>query len=150
LTRTEGNAGTFPSVTYDTDNFFVFSDCTLTAFGSARPIESFTLTIDNALDKERFRNNVTAQSLQPLDCKVTLEAVVPYASASDLIGTADAGAVGSLVVTDGTTTYTFDFGNLKATPEEEPDVGGREETLLTAHFESFRSGSNKQIKVTKT
>lgn len=151
-TETVGNAGTFPSITagIDTGNMFIFSDCTLTLASSARKFSSFTLRLDNVLDTERFNNSITRAEIAAQDRRVTLEVDVPYTSDNtDLYDQAIAGAAGSLAISDGTDTYTFDFGNCKV-PAESPVVGGRSEIQLPLRVNCYRDGATNELKVTKT
>lgn len=149
-TETVGNAGTFPALTLDTDNFFVFSDITLTLASSARKVQSFTLTMDNALDAERFNNSITRAEIAAMDRSVTLECSVPYTSDnSDLYDQAVAGAAGSLAISDGSTTYTIAFGNVKA-PAESPTVPGRSEILLPLRLDCYSTDAASECKFTKT
>lgn len=151
-TEAVGNAGTFPAITagIDTGNMFIFSDCTLTLAGAARKFSSFTLRLDNVLDTERFNNSLTREQIAAQDRRVTLEVDVPYTSDnSALHDAAIAGAAGSLAVSDGSVTYTFDFGNCKI-PAESPVVAGRAEIQLPLRVNCYRDGANNELLVTKT
>lgn len=146
-----GAAGSFPAITLNTDNFFVFSDLTLTLESSARKFRSFTLTIDNLLDDERRNNALSPTEISAQDRAVQLTVDAPYTSDNtDLHGAAIAGAAGSLVFTDGTDTYTVDFGNCKI-PEDGPTVDGKSEIQLPLTVDCLKSGtSDSEIKFTKT
>lgn len=146
-----GDAGTFPAVTLNTDNFFVFSDLTLTLNSTARKFRAFTLTIDNLLDDERRNNALSPTEISAQDRAVQLTVDAPYTSDNeDLLGAAIAGAAGSLVMNDGTDTYTFDFGNCKI-PSDGPTVDGKTEIQLPITVDCLKSGtSDSEIKVTKS
>lgn len=149
-TETVGNAGTAASLSLPTDNIFVFSDIVLTLESAAREVSDFTLTIDNLLDADRYMNSLTRDEIYPLDREVTLACTVPYTTANTaLYDAAIAGAAGSLVIADGSTTYTIDFANLKI-PAESPEVPGKEEINLALNLASYADDSNSECKFTKT
>lgn len=148
--ETVGAAGSFPSLAIACENMFVFSDVQLILNSVAREMSSFALTMDNRIDGERFMNSLTRTELPALDRIVTLECRVPYTNDNtDLYDLAIGGIPGSLVVSDGTTTYTFAFANLKA-PAESPVVDGRTEVGLTLRFQAFRDDAASECKVTKS
>lgn len=149
-TESEGNAGTFPSITIDTDGMFVFSDVTLTIDSTAREVQSFSLVIDNLVDTGRYINSTTRSEIAAQDRQVTLDCVFPYtATNADLYDIAIAGVDGALAISDGSTTYTFDFGDMKAAAQG-PDVGGKSEILLPVTFDCYKTGSDSEVKVTKS
>ena len=144
-------AGGFPALTLDTENFFIFSDLTLTLQSTARKFRQFTLTIDNMLDVNRYNNSLTRTEIATQDLEVTLSVDVPYtADNTDLEDQAIAGAAGILVVTDAVTTYTFDFANVKS-ESEGPDNPGRSEIFLPLNnMTCYATAANSAVKVTKT
>jgi len=143
-------AGGFPSLTLDTDNHFILSDCTLTLQSSARKFASFELVIDNLIAADRQLNSVTREELSAQDRAVSLTVSAPYTVNNvDLYDQAIAGAAGILAISDGTTTYTFDFGNVKV-PAESPVVSGKTEIMLPLTMDCFKSGANAEILCTKT
>jgi len=149
--ETIGNAGTAPALTLDTDNFFIFSDLTLTLQSTARKFRQFTLVIDNMLDVNRFNNSLTRTEIATQDMEVTLSVEAPYTvDNTDLEDQAIAGAAGILVVTDAVTTYTFDFANVKS-ESEGPDNPGRSEIFLPLNnMTCYATAANSAVKVTKT
>lgn len=149
-TESIGNAGTFPSLTIDTGNMYVFSDLTLTLNAVATEVASFSLTIDNMLDTGRFMNSITRAEIPAQDRQVTLAVQVPYTTTNvGLHDIAIAGIDGSLVMNNGTSTYTWDFGNLKS-PANSPVVGAKNEIMLSLAFDCYKSGSDNEVKVTKS
>jgi hypothetical protein len=147
-TETEGNSGTFPTLSIPTDNFFVFSGITLTLNSVAYQPERFRLTIDNMLDGDRFLNSLTRTAIVPKDRIVTLETSLMFGDSNALYDVAVTGYAGSLAITDGTTTYTIAFGNLKA-PAVGVDIPGRDELKLPLAYQSFHNGTNSECKFTK-
>ncbi|MFQ5495930.1 MAG: phage tail tube protein [Phycisphaerae bacterium] len=149
-TETETAAGSFPSITLPTDNMFVFSDITLTLEGSARTIDEFTLTINNMLQDDLYRNSVSRIEIPPQDREVTLAVTLPYDTDNvDLYNAAVAGAAGILVMNDGTTTYTVNIANCKI-PADSPNVAGKGEIPLQLTVNCFGDGTNSECKWTKT
>jgi hypothetical protein len=149
-TETEGNAGTFPSITIPTDNFFIFSDLTLTLGGSARKFGSFSLTWDNLVDADRYNNSLTRAEIAGMDRAVSMSVGTPYTTDNaDLYNIAVAGAAASLVMADGTTTYTFDVANAKI-PDEGPELSGKAEIMLPLTVNCFADDTNPELKITKT
>lgn len=148
--RTVGNSGTFPALTLPTDNIFIFSDLTFT-YSTARSFRGFSLTLDNFVDGDRYFNSQVRQEMVPHDRQVTLSMMGPFDSGtSDLLDYAVAGSAASLVMTDGSTTYTFDFANMKYETDD-PVVEGKSEIMMPMErFTSFHDGSNSELKVTKT
>lgn len=150
-TQSTGNAGTFPALTLPTDNFFVFSDLTLTLESVSRKFRDFTLTIDNLLDADRWHNSLTRAEIAAQDRLVQLSVNLPYTSDNeDLFDAAIAGAAGQLVMTDGTTTYTIDIANAKV-PTEGPEVPGRgQEIRMPLVVDCFHDGTDSECKWTKS
>ena len=135
---------------------FVLADCTLTYGATAYKMQSFTLSIDNALDPNQYENSLTPTRFESQDLIVQLS--VQTAFRSDTLALYDAalaGAEASLAITDGTTTYSFNFGNLKYMGGG-PTVPGRGRINQALTFEALRktniltATADNQIHVTKT
>lgn len=149
-TESIGNAGTFPSLTIDTGNMYVFSDLTLTLNSVVTEVSSFALTIDNLLDTGRYMNSVTRAEIPAQDRQVTLTCEVPYTTTNvALHDIAIAGISGSLAMNNGSSTYTYAFGNLKS-PANSPVVGAKNEIMLSLAFDVYKSGANNEVRVTKS
>lgn len=149
-TETESNAGTFPSLSLPTDNIFVFSDITLTLEGSARTIDDFSLTINNMLSAELYRNSLSRIEIPPEDREVTLAVTLPYDTDNvDLYNLAIAGAAMTLAMTDGVTTYTIAAANAKI-PADSPNVPGKGEVPLSLAVALYSDAANSECKWTKT
>lgn len=137
-------------------NAFVFSDCTLTYNSTAYKMQSFRLAIDNALDQNQYENSLTPTRFETQDLGVQL--TVQTAFRSDTLALYDAalaGAEASLAVTDGTTTYTFHFGNLKYMAGG-PTVPGRGRINQSLTFEAMRKANtttnadDNQLRIVKS
>jgi len=148
--ETETASGGFPALSLPTDDIFVFSDITLTLEGSARTIEDFTLTINNMLATELYRNSISRSEIPPQDREVVLAVTLPYdADNADLYNAAIAGAALTLVISDGSTTYTIAAANAKI-PADSPNVPGKSEIPLSITVNLFGDGTNSECKFTKT
>lgn len=146
-----GAAASFPSLTLPTDNMFVFSDIVLTLGAAAREIDDFTLTIENMLLAELYRNSLTRVEIPIADRLVTLACTVPYTSTNeDLYDAAIAGAAATLVISDGSTTYTIAAANAKI-PADAPEVPAiNSEISLPLTVNLFADATDSECKVTKS
>ncbi len=151
--RTESvpTATAFPAaVPFDSASYYVLSDCVLTILSAARKFSQFELTIDNVLDTTRFHNSLTRAQIPAQNRMVQLSANFPYTSDNaDLYQAAIAGAAGSLVIADGSDTYTIAFGNLKVN-NKGPEIAGKTEIRLPLVYDAFASATAASIKFTKT
>jgi hypothetical protein len=149
-TETVTNAGTFPEITPPTDGIFVFSDIVLTLDGTPREVDEFSLTINNLLSTELYRNAISREEIPAADREVTLSATLPYDTANvDLYDAAIAGAAGSLVFSDGSDTYTFILANVKI-PAVSPNVSAKDDIPLAINANIFAEGDTLEIDWTKT
>lgn len=149
-TETMANAGTFPSLAIPTDNFFVFSDLTATIGGTARKFGSFNLSCDNLVDPDRYLNALTRTEIAGMDRMVQLQLGTPYTTDNtDLVQAAIAGAAASIVLTDGSSTYTFAIANAKI-PSVGPDVEGKQEIQSPISVMCYNDGTDPELKVTKS
>ena len=153
--ETIANAGTFPSLTIDTDVPLIFHQGVLTLHSTAILFDQFTLTIENGVEA-RFENSQTAVALVETDRVVTLETSVPYTadSGSDgvtVYGNDVAGTVasGSLVFTPASgRTVTFSMNSLRPTTRS-PNVPGRnQEIRLPLSYQAMKTSTTAEISVT--
>lgn len=149
--ETVGAAGSFPALTLPTDNIFVCSDITLTLEGASRQFNQATLTIDNFLLADLWRNSLTRPEIEPGDRQVQLTVEAPYSSNnSALYDAAIAGAAASLAFSDGSTTYTFAAANAKI-PADGAEVPGRGgELVLPLTVDWYSDATTSECKCTKT
>ena len=128
---------------------FTFADATLTYDSTAYELQSFRLRIDNAFDGQQYENAITPTRFEAQDAIVTLEAQCAFRSDTlALYRAAVAGATATLVITDGTTTYTFTFGNLKI-PNGAPTVPATGRINMPLQMEAFRTAAAQQLSITK-
>jgi len=151
IDETITNAGTFPVLTLPTDNMFVFSDLILTLGGSAREVDEFTLTVDNMLLADLYRNSLNRAELPAADRDVSLDVTVPYTSDNeDLYDAAIAGAAAQLSISDGATTYTIDAANAQIPPDGPEVPGAGEEISLPLGVKLYADDTNSECKFTKS
>jgi hypothetical protein len=99
------------------------------------------LAIDNALDQNQYENSLTPTRFETQDLGVQL--TVQTAFRSDTLALYDAalaGAEASLVVSDGTVSYSFNFGNIKYMAGG-PTVPGRGRINQSLTFEAARKAN---------
>lgn len=146
-TMTEGNAGTFPAITADTDSMYVFTDSVFTYNSTAYEINDFTLTIDNMVEARFGSGGVNATSIDATDRRVTLSVTTPFTSSETALYTFSsvAGAAGDLELTNGAQVLTFAFANMKLAPAITPTVNGRGEIMQQITFNCYQSGTTKEL-----
>lgn len=144
----EGNAGTFPSLSYDEDtSFFTFNEVTLTLNGITCTPFRFTLSVDNSVSSDRFLNAINRSEIPANDRIVNLTVELPFDSVHEpLYDTAAAGYAGTLAWSDGSTTYTWTLTNCKAA-ESPIEVPGRSEIVMPLNLQIFgdHSASNDEL-----
>lgn len=131
----------WPAVVPDCGTAFLLSDCTLTYNSTAYKMQSFRLSVDNQLDPNQYENAITPTRFESQGLAVQLQ--VTCALRSDTIALYDAalaGAEASLAVSDGTTTYSFNFGNLKYMAGG-PTVPATGRINMPLTFEAFRKAN---------
>lgn len=148
---TEANSGTFPSLSIDTDStFYMHDEITFTFNSITCTPASFTLSVDNVLDTERFFNSLTRNEIPAQDRLVTLSLELPYDTVHEpLFDLAAAGIAGSMALSDGSTSYTIAFENLKC-PDPPVEVPNRSEIMLNLEFEAFGSTADSDAEFTIT
>ena len=148
--ETIGNAGTFPAIVIPDEHQFIFPDAAVTIDSVEYPMKRFELTLNNFLDSGRYMNATTRSSIPATDREVGLSLTLGYTPDTvALYDLAIAGVTGSLVLADGTDTYTIDFANLKA-PTDSPVVSSKSEIDYTINFTARRTDDDAELLVTKT
>lgn len=155
--ETEGNAASFPSLTPSYANFFIFSDCAFSINSIACTPKSFRLTVDNALDTERFLNSLTRDEIPATDRTVNLELALPYDTVHeplyDIAAYDAAGIAGNLTLSDLAVAAEYEFAFTKMKAAEPPiEVGERSELMLNLNFQVFgdHANSSEEFTVTKS
>lgn len=149
-TETVANAGTFPVLSIDTTTQpFVHTDLAVTIAGTSYSIRDFDLTIDNAIDKERFYNSVTLSAVLMQDRHVTFNCAIPYGDAAAAYNTGSGGvAVVATFTGPGTEVLVFSLVKV-AFPRRSPSfVDGRGEEMLPLQGISYKSSSTLELVTT--
>ncbi|REK19172.1 MAG: hypothetical protein DWQ37_01915 [Planctomycetota bacterium] len=148
-------AGTFPALSPNNSQPYIFSDLALTLASTAREVKEFELVIDNGLITDRFMNSLVITSAPEGDRTIMLRTMHAWAAENaDLYAQALAGAAGTLELTnalggtppDGYRT-TFSFATLQV-PDRSPSVPGRDELMLNLEMMARRVGSTPELSVT--
>lgn len=145
-------ATAFPSISVDTDDFFVMHQGVLTLLSSAREYTDAEVVVDNALDVQH-NNNQDAAYITATDRIITLTVNSPFSADEDDLYTdarsSAAGAAGSLAYTNGGKSLTFTFGNLKSQDAATPDIPNKaSEIRQSITYMAFKSGSTDELVVT--
>jgi len=149
-TSSDTTTAVYPTITIDTEEFFVTSDVTITLDSSARSFNSFTLSGDNMCDTERQLNSLTRVEIPAQDSNITLDLTMPQNGNTGLRDDPVAGVAGSLVITDTATTYTVTTGKMIALTPATEEVSAKSEIWTPLQYGLFKSGVTPQITVTKT
>jgi hypothetical protein len=126
---------------------FVFEDCVFTLGGSARKPKAFKLHLHNHVQM-RYVNSVNPSTLCPSRRTINLFVGTPFDSEHvDLYDQALAGAAGSLAITNGAVSTTFNFATLQV-PAETPEIPGKVEIDLPLKMTARKVGSTPSLSVT--
>lgn len=143
--RTETEAGSAPAEPASALPLAYSGGTALVLQGSAREVESVEMVIDNAVIKDRFQHSITVTDTPTADRTVTLRTTHSLSTnTNDLYDQALAGAVGTLAVTDGTSTRTYTFGKLQV-PAEPKEVRGKGPLPLNLNMVARKDGATKEI-----
>lgn len=149
-TESVGNAGTFPALSLGStlaDQPFVYTDSAIVINSTSYQSVSFDLTIDNAIDAERFLNSQTLVTVQATDRVVTVNFGIPYGDGSALYTPGTATISASITFTNGTVSLSFSMSNIHAAWES-PVANGRGEMILPINGVAYRSSSTAEIVTT--
>jgi hypothetical protein len=146
--ETLGNAASFPVLAIDaTTTPFLLQDCVLTANGAAAQSKMFELTIDYAIDVERFLMNPTVTALNPTDRIITVGLNVPYGDYVSLYGTGQGGIAINATFTNGLVSLALDFVKV-VFPRKPIAVEGRGEIMLPLQGTAKKSGATLELVTT--
>ena len=141
-------SGSFPSLAIDAANApFVFMDAVVTVSGTTVTPRSFSWTIDNKIDKERFFNSQTLTALNKQDREISFECLVPYGDFSALYGAGAAGVSASAVLTNGGAVLNLSTPAL-AYPRITQEIEGRSEIMMRIAGKCYKSGANLELTAT--
>lgn len=150
IDSTTGAAGSFPALTIPLEQPFMHYNGVFTFNAIARNVEDVTITIDNHLDRDQYRNSETRQVIPEMDRTVTIEANTPWtADESDLLTLALGGGVGATIVYTDVSgkVLTFTFATLQL-PQEDPSVQSRGAQVgLKTTFLARRLAGADEVKI---
>lgn len=130
---------------------FIASDATLTVAATAYPFKSIDLSISNSIIANQHENAVKRTIFEAGTLVAGMQATFGYRTATKALyrrGIAgDNGA--TLVLADGTTTYTIVFGNIKI-PGRGPTVPDDGEITNTLQFNIMRTVATDAISFAKS
>lgn len=129
---------------------YVCSDAVFNLAATAYPFKSMDLSIDNNIADGQHENAILRTIFESEGLTIGLNGQFGYRSdTTGLYRRAVAGDAGSLVFSDGTTTYTFAFPNLKI-PTKGPTVPGRGEITQNPTMRAYATAVAAQMTVTKS
>jgi hypothetical protein len=147
-TETVTNANTFPAGTVDiTTGPFVFTDLVASIGGSNYAVNDFEVTIDNALDAERFLNSTTLAAIYPQDRTITVNLTPPYGDAEALYAVSGAVVNTVLTFTNANTSMVFTMPGVHY-PRQSPTVGGLNEIMLPLRGTARKVSTTEPLVIT--
>lgn len=128
---------------------YVLDDVTLTLQSNSREISDFELTINNNLITNHFMNDTTLTHIPEGPRVVALKTSVDYhGDNSTLLNQAVAGAAGTILLNDGSTSHTFTFGNLKCAHTDPTITGKAAQVPLVLDMRAYKSGITADVAIT--
>jgi len=126
---------------------YTFRMGVLTLGGTAYPMDSFQLLIDNNL-QVRNRNSLTPTCIYPLSRRVILSCTLPFLTSTHTLSDTlyESGAAGSLKFTSGNRSCDFQFADLRNIYET-PTIPGKNEIPLSLSMTAYQSGSTPDIRI---
>lgn len=149
-TETVGAAASFPSLTLNLGPQYIFYDAALTIGGTTYSVKEWEVSLDNGL-KPRNMNSQSATDIPPTDRIVKVSLKLPYTSSEvALYDVGNTGAAVVLTLTNGQTSgCSLILSMAKVVFDtESPNVGGRDEILLSLNGQAFKTGSTDEIVIT--
>jgi len=140
----------YPAITIDTEDMFVMSDVVANVAGSSRSFSSFSLNGNNMCDTERQLNSLYRSEIPAQDSEITLDLTMPQNGNTALRDGTAAGVAGSIVISDGATTYTFTTGKMIAMNPATEAVNSKTEIMTPLQYSFYESGATPQLTITKT
>jgi hypothetical protein len=149
IDETEGDAGTFPTLTINTaaGGPFIFPDLALSIASNTYNARDFELTIDNRLDANRFFNSLTIISAPKTDRMITTRLTLPHGDAAAVYNTGPGGVATVATFTNGTVSIAFSLAKVTY-PRESPTIPGRSEIFLPLNGTAYHTGSTNSLIVT--
>lgn len=129
---------------------YIAADVAFTLDGDAYPFKSLEMVIDNFIAPSQHENAVLRTVFESEDLAVMVNGVFGYRTdTKDLYRRAIAGDTASIVMNNGTSTYTITFGNLKV-PGRGPTVPPQGEVTMQLAMEARRTAGAPVLSIAKT
>ncbi len=148
--KTEVTGTTAPVVALSTASnsaVYVHSDATFSLNAATRQPREWWVMIDNHLQR-RWVNSLTATRISARDRTVALRIAIPYDDDAETLYTqSDAGASGTVTLTNGSFSTLFTFANLKV-DQESPVTPGKTELELHVNMIARSSTTTPSLAVT--
>lgn len=131
---------------------YILADSTLVLDGREVKFKSFTITVDNVLEVDRFLNCLGRECIPATDRVVTASFEVPFTEANTVLHDLPAiGIPGTLSFASGTASTVFDFPRLQV-PAETPSGSNRgDELMLDLEFQArYADEPNDEMTITHT
>lgn len=146
-----GSVTGLSALALEEDKPFIFEDASITIAGSAYEIRAFSLTLNNSLITDIFRNSLTRAAIPSGDLLVDLSLALPYNSDTEALRGAigASGADVSLTLNNGTNSL-----NIRAKkfccPEEPLDTPLKAEPGLPLQGRCYRNSTDPEVTFTIT
>lgn len=141
------SATAFPSITIPVDLPYTHSQGVITLNSAVRDVTEFMCEVDN-FGEARFTNSKTATDIATKDRKVSVVVKAPYTSDNvDLYGNSLTGSGGTMVYTNGSSSFTITFGYITF-EDESPNIPGKSELFLPLKGVARKTGSTPSISIT--
>lgn len=153
LTETVAASGTFPAIgaSLTADQPFLHHQLVFTHNAIVYNLDDLSVTIDNQLDGNNFKNSQTRLDLVKNGRIVTVDLTVAYGTPeAALYGLAVAGAAAELKWTNGARILDFDFANLKAPDDALEGAQGGEVTRRLSFTAYQTAAGTKELATTLT
>lgn len=144
---------TWPATPPDIDcaSEFVTADVTLNVASTAYPFKSLQLSIDNQIAANQQENNINRTIFEAEDAMIGVSGTFGYRT--DTMALYRRGIDGddsaTMVLADGTDTYTFTFGNLKI-PGAGPTVPESGEITMSLNGMAYATDTLEQLTIAKS
>lgn len=135
----------------DCDSEFIASDVSFNIAAAAWPFKQIDMLISNSIPQNQHENSVKRTIFEAGPLVANMQVLLGYRTSTKALyrrGIAGDNNA-TLVLSDGSDTYTLTFGNLKA-PDGAPTVPDEGEITNTLNFSIKRTPTVQQISIAKT
>lgn len=142
-----GNSGTFPSLSLDVANApWMFYEAAISVNSTQYLSKDFTLSVDNALDKERFWNSQTLTAIVATDRHVRCNLMLAAGDAMAVYGLGAAGCPVVVTFTNGGAVLTLSMARVVF--PRKPIQVSRPEIMIPMEGIAYKSGATLELVTT--